>query len=563
MTGHSSGRRVADQVSQALELALQPGPGRCERVRVGRLEHDLDLGPGRLEARIRADRTAGQRVGRLDEHAGRSSTRASGRAAARRRSAARAAELVGVAVEHRLHLARQAGQHPRRSRAGSPGRRRVGSRAARRPAAAPPSARRTPGRPGSARAGRRRAPARPPAGRRTRPRAPSRVMSSGVPPRPPVTIRWSTRDPLASDEVDDAVELVGHRRRSGRPSRRAARAAARARRRSCSRCPPRRARCRSSGWRRAHGEYDHPRGRRSAMPKASWRHPASSPTAMITPDAWQHRTARPGARAVERWVAEESGASSATPRVLNFFRKVDDRLPRLDVQLRIDAAARIRALRARRRPCAWHGATSLPPRSTRTSRRRFRPPPRVRRCVPRRIRCVDPRTVGERPRLRSICAVRTSTAARQIDVEATRDMPATSRSTSCRTRSGAARLEHPLFAPEGSFVAMVDGVARRVAAARRRQRACASMFTGTCASTAAEVSRSRRSSHRRAGRQGTGDATVHDQRRANAPMLAINRRLGFEPQAAASSTSRGNGFFASAASTCDVTHTGVVTYFAE
>ncbi len=26
---------------------------------------------------------------------------------------------------------------------------------------------------------------------------------------------------------------------------------------------------------------------------------------------------------------------------------------------------------------------------------------------------------------------------------------------------------------------------------------------------------------------------------------------------------RGNGFFASAASTCEVTHTGVVTYFAE
>ena len=37
-------------------------------------------------------------------------------------------------------------------------------------------------------------------------------MSSGVPPSPPVTIRWSTPGAFAPDEVDDAVELVGHRR---------------------------------------------------------------------------------------------------------------------------------------------------------------------------------------------------------------------------------------------------------------------------------------------------------------------------------------------------------------
>jgi hypothetical protein len=77
--------------------------------------------------------------------------------------------------------------------------------------------------------------------------------------------------------------------------------------------------------------------------------------------------------------------------------------------------------------------------------------------------------------------------------------------------------------------------------------------------------------------------TTNDE--TNAAMLAVNRRLGYlaagrrvdskpgsDPCISGSDMAalhgnqgpyKGNGFFASAARTCDVTHTGVVTYCAE
>ena len=52
----------------------------------------------------------------------------------------------------------------------------------------------------------------------------------------------------------------------------------------------------------------------------------------------------------------------------------------------------------------------------------------------------------------------------------------------------------------------------------------------------------------------------------NAPMLADQPKTGLRadrPAGRMAQGARGNGFFASAASTCEVTQTGVVTYFAE
>ena len=150
-------------------------------------------GPGRRRSSGRSRRRRPASARSPPRARTRSSTRAS-RSVCRQVSIGRSPrELVGVAVEHRLHLARAGRAAPTCSRSGSRARPRAGSRAAASRAGAPPSARRTRGRRGSARAGRRRARARPPAATSNAAASASRVMSSGVPPRPPVTSRWSTR----------------------------------------------------------------------------------------------------------------------------------------------------------------------------------------------------------------------------------------------------------------------------------------------------------------------------------------------------------------------------------
>jgi GNAT superfamily N-acetyltransferase len=93
-------------------------------------------------------------------------------------------------------------------------------------------------------------------------------------------------------------------------------------------------------------------------------------------------------------------------------------------------------------------------------------------------------------------------------------------------------LEHPLFTAEGSFVAMVDGVAAAVSLllADEESGRGANMFTGTqrayrggglgLAVKLASIEWAR--SHGI-----TQIATSNDE--TNAPMLAINRRLGYQP----------------------------------
>ena len=220
------------------------------------------------------------------------------------------------------------------------------------------------------------------------------------------------------------------------------------------------------------------------MPTASWRSPgASSPTAVITPDSWRHRTATVPERAqLKGWVAEDAGRHRRLrPRVPELLHGgLDDRLrlarrprPRIDAAVSdrssTSSPSRMRVSTAPRR-CS--------PRSTRTSPASLSPAAAgSERCVPRRIRASTRAPSASVPRLRSTCArLRMSirVLVYTVDMEATRDIPATEPMNVMPYEDWRQHvLEHPLFAPEGSFVAMVDGVAAAVSLITgRRQRAC-------------------------------------------------------------------------------------------
>jgi GNAT superfamily N-acetyltransferase len=123
--------------------------------------------------------------------------------------------------------------------------------------------------------------------------------------------------------------------------------------------------------------------------------------------------------------------------------------------------------------------------------------------------------------------------AHRVDLEATRDMPSTEAVDDLSYEDWAELvLAYPLFTPEGSFVAYVDGEPAAVSllVADPESGRAANWFTGT----------------RRPYRgRGLGSAVklasiawarehgivelVTDNDETNAPMLAINRRLGFRP----------------------------------
>ena len=154
-------------------------------------------------------------------------------------------------------------------------------------------------------------------------------------------------------------------------------------------------------------------------------------------------------------------------------------------------------------------------------------------------------------------------------MEATHDMPATEPFAPIPYEEWEDHvLRHPLFTTEGSFVAIVDGDAAAVSllTVDHETGAPRTCSPARAPPIAAADTPSPSSSHRSSGRPRTAMTklvTYNDE--TNAPMLAINRRLGYVARRAARRVlaQSGNGFFASAARTCDVTHTGVVTYFAE
>jgi GNAT superfamily N-acetyltransferase len=149
---------------------------------------------------------------------------------------------------------------------------------------------------------------------------------------------------------------------------------------------------------------------------------------------------------------------------------------------------------------------------------------------------LDPRTVEERAAphvdLRRVADV-DPRLVYEADMAATRDMPSTEPIDEIPYEEWVGHvLEHPLFTAEGSFVAMVDGVAAAVSLllADEESGRGANMFTGTqrayrggglgLAVKLASIEWAR--SHGI-----TQIATSNDE--TNAPMLAINRRLGYQP----------------------------------
>ena len=149
---------------------------------------------------------------------------------------------------------------------------------------------------------------------------------------------------------------------------------------------------------------------------------------------------------------------------------------------------------------------------------------------------LDPRTVDERPSpdvdLRAVADIDPHLAY-EADIAATRDMPSTETIDEIPYDEWVGHvLEYPFFSAEGSFVAMVDGVAAAVSLliADEESGRGSNMFTGT-----QRAYRGRGlglavklASIAWANEHGiTQIATRNDE--TNAPMLAINRRLGYIP----------------------------------
>ncbi len=156
---------------------------------------------------------------------------------------------------------------------------------------------------------------------------------------------------------------------------------------------------------------------------------------------------------------------------------------------------------------------------------------------------LDPRTVTELPAagvdLRPITDVDPHLV-HEVDLEATRDMPSTEAINAMPYEEWEQHtIQHPLFTAEGSFVAMVDGVAAAVSllCVDTESGRSLNMFTGT-----ARAYRGRGlglavklgSIHWAAAHGITTMVTANDAE--NAPMLAINRRLGYMPSGRSSTT---------------------------
>jgi GNAT superfamily N-acetyltransferase len=150
------------------------------------------------------------------------------------------------------------------------------------------------------------------------------------------------------------------------------------------------------------------------------------------------------------------------------------------------------------------------------------------------VSALDPRTVAEQP-VGDVRAVSTidPRLAYVVDIEATYDMPSTEEFDGMAYEEWTEHvLDHPLFAPEGSFVAFADGDAAAVSllTVDRESGRAANMFTGTRAAYRGRglaLSAKLASIAWAAANGVTVLVTYNDA--MNAPMLAVNKRLGYEP----------------------------------
>ena len=147
---------------------------------------------------------------------------------------------------------------------------------------------------------------------------------------------------------------------------------------------------------------------------------------------------------------------------------------------------------------------------------------------------LDPRTVAEQPvgDVRAVSAI-DPRLAYIVDIEATHDMPSTEEFEGMAYEEWTEHvLDHPLFTPDGSFVAFADGEAAAVSllTVDRESDRAANMFTGTRSAYRGRglaLSAKLASIAWAAANGVTVLVTSNDA--TNAPMLAVNKRLGYEP----------------------------------
>jgi GNAT superfamily N-acetyltransferase len=266
------------------------------------------------------------------------------------------------------------------------------------------------------------------------------------------------------------------------------------------------------------------------------------PTAVISPASWLHREQTLPERARQRgFVAEADGriVGRAISRLENIFSE-DTELG--FVLVTVAGSHRRRGIGSALYDAAFEHALSLEPARLLTSvyededglrfaRSRGFPEERAQQEA-----VLDPRTVREVPApgvdLRAVADV-DPRLVHAVDEEATRDQPATEQIDGIPYEEWEQHvLEHPLFTADGSFVAMVDGIAAAVSLllVDTESGRSLNMFTGTMRAYRGRglgLAVKLGSIHWAVEHGITMMVTANDA--VNAPMLAINRRLGFQP----------------------------------
>jgi len=267
----------------------------------------------------------------------------------------------------------------------------------------------------------------------------------------------------------------------------------------------------------------------------------ANPTRVTSPAAWLHRERSVPARAGLRdWVAEEEGQIVGEGYgLLTFF---SERSETGIVGVTVRASHRRQGIGAQLYELAAEhalslGATSLLAKFHENDEAvafaRARGFSEVRAEAES---AVDPRTITERPPadvdLRPVSAV-DPRLVHAVDVEATGDMPATEPFEDIPYDEWEQHvLRNPVFTPEGSFVVIVDGVAAAVSliVVDPDTRRAANWFTGTLrAYRGRGLARAVKlaSIEWLAANGITQLVTTNDE--TNAPMLAVNRKLGYRP----------------------------------
>ncbi len=266
------------------------------------------------------------------------------------------------------------------------------------------------------------------------------------------------------------------------------------------------------------------------------------PTAVISPASWLHREQTIPQRSRQRsFVAEVDGriVGRGLARLENLFSK-DTELGFVLVTVKGDH--RRRGIGTALYDAAIEHASAIDPKRLLTSVYeseagcRFAQARGFREERSQQEAVLDPRTVTELPDsdvdLRAVADVDPHLV-HAVDEEATRDQPATEQIDGIPYGEWEEHvLAHPLFTAKGSFVAMVDGVAAAVSllCVDTESGRSLNMFTGTRRDYRGRglgLAVKLGSIHWAAGHGITTMVTANDAE--NAPMLAINRRLGYTP----------------------------------